>query len=58
MSLWDTEKGSPPDLQGKTHFTPSSDFSMATPLIPLPGRGTSHGKVIIETRLVKMNVKR
>ena len=30
MSLWDTVKGPPPDLKGKTSFTPYSGFTPAS----------------------------
>ena len=30
ISLWDTVKGSPPDLKGKTPFTPYSGFTSGT----------------------------
>ena len=43
-SMWDAVKGSPPDLKEKTPFTPYSGFTMGTPQVPLPGRGTSLGK--------------
>ena len=41
-SLWDTVKGPPPDLKGKTPFFPTVVLlrhSGFYPLFPLPGRG-------------------
>ena len=42
MSLWDTVKGPPPDLKGKTSFTPYSGFTLGTPVFthyPTAGQG-------------------
>ena len=32
LSLWDTVKGSPPDLKGKHPYTPSSGFTPGAPV--------------------------
>ena len=52
-TLWDTVKGPPPDLKGKTPFTPFSGFTLGTPVFThyTPARQgySSNRKVITES---------
>ena len=49
ISLWDTVKGPPPDLEGKDPFTFHSGFTPGTPVLT-QAEVFSNGKVLIETR--------